>query len=60
MDTLTSITSEGARRIAREAYTYGFPMVESDTTLYKQAIDTSHPDFKARAFLRSLHEFLAQ
>lgn len=47
METSTSITSETARSIAREAYTYGFPMVESYKTLYKQAIDTSHSDFKA-------------
>jgi hypothetical protein len=36
-----------ARSIAREAYTYGFPLVESYKTLYKQAIDTSSSDFKA-------------
>ena len=47
MESSTRITAETARSIAREAYTYGFPMVESYKTLYKQAIDTSHPDFKA-------------
>jgi hypothetical protein len=38
---------EELRSIAREAYTYGFPMVEMYKTLYKQAIDTSSSDFKA-------------
>lgn len=38
---------ELARRIAREAYIYGFPMVESYKTLHKQAIDADSPDFKA-------------
>lgn len=47
MQPSTSITAEQARNIAREAYTYGFPMVENYKTLYKQAIATSHPDFKA-------------
>lgn len=47
MQPSTSITPENARSIAREAYTFGFPMVESYKTLYKQAINTSHPDFKA-------------
>lgn len=47
MDPLTSISPEKARNIAREAYTYGFPMVESYKTLYKQAIASSDRDFKA-------------
>lgn len=47
MDPSMSITPEQARSIVREAYTFGFPMVENYKTLYKQAIDTSHPDFKA-------------
>ena len=47
MDALTSITPEEARNITREAYTYGFPLVESYKTLYKQAIDTTSSDFKA-------------
>jgi hypothetical protein len=38
---------EEFRSIAREAYTYGFPMVEMYKTLYKQAIDSSNSDFKA-------------
>jgi len=43
----TSITVDEARAIAREAYTYGYPMVEAYSTLYKQAVDTSNSDFKA-------------
>ncbi len=42
-----NIISEQARSIAREAYAYGFPMVEGYKTLCKQAIDTSCRDFKA-------------
>jgi len=42
-----SINPKEAHSIAREAYTYGFPLVESYKTLYKQAIDTSSSDFKA-------------
>lgn len=47
MQPSTTLTPEVARRIAREAYTFGFPMVENYKTLYKQAIDTSDPNFKA-------------
>ena len=47
MKTSMSINPKEVRSIARSAYTYGFPLVESYKTLYKQAIDTSHPDFKA-------------
>ncbi|NJL54131.1 hypothetical protein HC928_02445 [bacterium] len=42
-----SINPKEVRSIAREAYTYGFPLVESYKTLYKQAIDTRSSDFKA-------------
>jgi hypothetical protein len=40
-------TQEEARAIAKEAYIYGFPMVESYKTLYAQAVDESGPNFKA-------------
>jgi hypothetical protein len=43
----SSSTSEAARSIAREAYTYGFPLVENYKSLYKQAIDRNSRDFKA-------------
>ena len=43
----TIVTPEEARAIAREAYIYGFPLVETYKTLYKQAIDQTSPDYKA-------------
>jgi len=36
-----------ARAIAREAYLYGFPLVEGYKTLHKQAVDQTGPDYKA-------------
>ena len=33
------------REITREAYTYGFPLVETYKTLHKQAIDNARPSF---------------
>lgn len=35
------------RAIAREAYLYGFPMVEAYKTLYAQAVDQGGPNYKA-------------
>jgi hypothetical protein len=43
----TLVTPEGDRAIAREAYIYGFPLVEAYKTLYKQAIDQASPEYKA-------------
>jgi hypothetical protein len=40
-------TPEEARAISREAHIYGFPMVETYKTLYKQAIDKTSPEYKA-------------
>ena len=34
-------------QIAKEAYVYGFPMVASYQTLYKQAVDTTDRDYRA-------------
>ena len=34
------------RAIAKEAYLYGFPMAANYQTMYKQAIDTSSPDYR--------------
>src|SRR5450631_2398973 len=51
--TATSIASakplSGAetRAIAKEAYLYGFPMVEAYKTLYAQAVDKGGANFKA-------------
>jgi len=33
--------------LTREAYTYGYPLVESYKTLHKQALDPTSPDYKA-------------
>lgn len=41
------VTPAEARAIAREAYLYGFPMVESYKTLYVQAVQKGGPDYKA-------------
>lgn len=41
------VSSEEARAISREAYTYAFPLVENYKTLHKQAIDKDHSEFKA-------------
>lgn len=44
----TAIISPGeAQAIARDAYIYSFPLVETYKTLQKQAIDQTSPDYKA-------------
>lgn len=40
-------TPQEARGIAKEAYLYGFPVVEMYKTLYTQAVDRKSPNFKA-------------
>ncbi|NWE13810.1 DUF1254 domain-containing protein [Pseudomonas yamanorum] len=40
-------TPSEARAIAKEAYLYGFPVVEMYKTLYSQAVDKTGPNFKA-------------
>lgn len=42
-----SASPEQARGIAKEAYLYGFPVVEMYKTLYAQAVDKGGPNFKA-------------
>lgn len=39
--------AEEAKAIAKEAYTYGFPLVEGYKTLHKQAVDSDGDDFRA-------------
>lgn len=39
--------AEETRAIAKQAYLYGFPMVESYKTLHAQAVDSGGPNFKA-------------
>ena len=41
------LTAEGARAIAKDAYIYGFPMATNYATMYKQAINTGNPDYRA-------------
>lgn len=40
-------TPAQAQAIAKEAYLYGFPVVEMYKTLYSQAVDKESPDYKA-------------
>jgi hypothetical protein len=41
-----SLSASDARGIAKEAYIYGFPMAANYQTMYKQAIDTTGPDYR--------------
>ena len=43
----TSVTPAEARAIAREAYVYGFPMVDSYRIQYAYFFDSQSPEFKA-------------
>jgi len=45
--TQNELSPEEARAIAREAYIYANPVVDSYRILYSYFIDTEHPDFKA-------------
>ncbi|UBM09276.1 DUF1254 domain-containing protein [Cupriavidus metallidurans] len=40
-------TSDQARALAKEAWIYGYPVVESYKTLYAQAVERDGPNFKA-------------
>jgi hypothetical protein len=40
-------SSPQVEQIAKDAYIYGFPMVDAYQTLYKQAVDKGGPGFKA-------------
>jgi hypothetical protein len=44
--TVTAAPAE-VRKIAAEAYLYGFPIVDSYSTLYAQAVNAGGPDYKA-------------
>lgn len=46
--TAMTASPDQARALAREAYVYGYPVVESYKTLHAQAVDTSDPNFKAQ------------
>jgi len=41
------VTPEEARAIAKEAYVYGFPLVDSYRILYSYFVDRNDPEFKA-------------
>ncbi len=43
----TTAAPTESRKIAAEAFIYGFPLVDGYKTLYAQAVDTHGPDFKA-------------
>ena len=45
--TAQSLTIEEARAIAKEAYIYGFPLVDTYRIQYSYFVDQSNPEFKA-------------
>jgi hypothetical protein len=42
----SEVTPEEARQIAKEAYTYGFPMVDSYRIMYAYFVDKKNPEYK--------------
>lgn len=42
-----SLTADEAREISKDAFVYGFPLVSSYQALYKQAVDSGSPDYRA-------------
>jgi hypothetical protein len=45
--TAQSLTVDEARAIAKEAYIYGFPLVDSYRVQYSYFVDRGSPEFKA-------------
>ena len=43
----TEVTPEEARAIAKEAYIYGFPLVDNYRIFHSYSVDKNGPDFKA-------------
>ena len=43
----TEVTPEEAKQIAKEAYIYGFPMVDSYRIIYAYFVDQNNPEYKA-------------
>jgi hypothetical protein len=41
-----AVTPEQARAIAKEAYVYGFPMVDNYRVMYSYFVDKDHPEYK--------------
>ncbi len=46
MRKLSTLTAEQARAIAKEAYTYGFPMVDNYRVQYAYFVDKDDPEYK--------------
>jgi hypothetical protein len=44
---MPTITPDDARTIAKDAFVYGFPLIENYKTLYKQAVDRSGSEYRA-------------
>jgi hypothetical protein len=44
--TVKTLTADDARTIAKEAYIYGFPMVDNYRILHAYFVDRSHPEYK--------------
>ena len=44
---IIGVPMDEAREIAKQAYLYGFPMVEAYKTLYAQAVETDGPNYRA-------------
>jgi hypothetical protein len=42
-----ALKPDEARAIAKDAYTYGYPLVESYRILYSYFVDRSNPEYKA-------------
>ncbi len=42
----TNVTPEEARAIAKEAYIYGYPMVDSYRIQYAYFVDRTNPEYK--------------
>jgi len=43
----TSLSPEDARAIAKDAYIYGFPMVDNNRIQHAYFVDAANPEFKA-------------
>lgn len=43
----SAVTPQEAQAIARDAYIYGYPIVENYKTIYAYAIDEGGPNYKA-------------
>ena len=41
------VTADEARAVAKDAFVYGYPLIESYKTLHKQALDRSNLDYRA-------------